>query len=87
MPDTRDRKTNIDRGEQMARVRGHRRPMAPSEAATMARRGNLMRALARLRPICWPRGLLSVNDVAFALNVTRAAVCAAIKAGRLPPFA
>ena len=77
------RKIRTDRYEQTARVRAHRRPMSPPEGAAMASRGNLQRALARLRPVRWPAGPLSVTEVAFVLNVTAAAVSAAIAEGRL----
>jgi excisionase family DNA binding protein len=69
--------------DRMARVRQYRRRMSPSEAATMAHRGSLRRALQRLTRVLWPPDPLSVAHAAFVLNVSRAAVCAAIKDGRL----
>jgi excisionase family DNA binding protein len=58
--------------------------MSPSEGTRMARRGNLKRALERLRPVRWPADPLSAVEAAFVLNVTPAAISAAIAEGRLP---
>jgi excisionase family DNA binding protein len=76
-------KHDADLHARMTRVRAHRRPMSPSEGARMARRANLKRALERLRPIRWPQNPLSATEAAFVLNVTPAAISAAIAEGRL----
>src|SRR5215210_3174918 len=78
-----DQERNEDVRNRMARVRQHRRRMSPSEAAAMAHRAKLKRALQRLSRVLWPPDPLSVAHAAFVLNVSRAAVCAAIRDGRL----
>jgi hypothetical protein len=48
----------------VARVRARRGPMSPSEGARDdARRGNLKRAMGRLRPVHWPADPLSAAEV------------------------
>lgn len=68
-----------------AHARRARRPMTSKEGATMAHRVQIQRALARMRPVRWPKNDPLVGaDVCFILNVTPQSFAQACAAGRLP---